>query len=506
MKMWWIFMRMRIYRSIVSRLLTVALVALGSVGIGVGADPAQATGATPQTITILDSIPTVGEFNTTYSSRATASSGLPVLVTVEGSPSPACWASQSVSFRVDGRGTCTITFEQAGDDTYAAAAPITVTMTIAGIPQSITPGPSMSIPAGGTGQITATSNAGQRLYYAVITGGCSVSSTGLVTGLSVGSCTVSLDARGTTTLEPAERVLQTITVTGLTQSPLSLTVPSRLAPGASGTVLVSGGSGTGATTMIASGDCVVSGTTVTANTSGTSCTISVTKESDSTYLAATAMQTFSIAISSGGGSGGVGGGNSTSTSSTSADSGDIVFVLDQDATKKAKPSLDAFDIRATTGGVMIFKGRNLLSVVSVTVGKDIPVKILKSTDVEIDLELPKAALAGWQTIKLKTVQGEKSFEKAVNYVAAPAKPVVKILKGFKTGQTSLTKSQKVALKKFVKSVGKYKLVECRGLSKPIYMTCKYLKTIYKAGRIKVTKLKLKATSAAAKEVRLVFNN
>jgi hypothetical protein len=85
------------------------------------------------------------------------------------------------------------------------------------------------------------------------------------------------------------------------------------------------------------------------------------------------------------------------------------------------------------------------------------------------------------------------------------KPVTKILKGFKANQTSLTKSQKAALKASVKSVGKYKLVECRGLTKPIYMACKYLKTIYTAGRVKVTKVKLKSSSAAAKQVRLVFS-
>jgi hypothetical protein len=188
-------------------------------------------------------------------------------------------------------------------------------------------------------------------------------------------------------------------------------------------------------------------------------------------------------------------------------SGDIVFMLDEEATKKSKPSLDAKDVQSTTGGLMVFKGRNLLSVEKVFVGENLQVKIVKSTDAEIELELPKASLLGLQTIKLVTSVGEKSYEQAVNYLAAPTvlKPVTKILKGFKANQTSLTKSQKAALKAFVKSVGKYKLVECRGLTKPIYMACKYVKSIYKAGRVKVTKLKMKASNPAAKQVRLVFN-
>jgi hypothetical protein len=99
----------------------------------------------------------------------------------------------------------------------------------------------------------------------------------------------------------------------------------------------------------------------------------------------------------------------------------------------------------------------------------------------------------------------------VNYLAAPApnpvlpKSVTKTLKGFKANQTSLTKFQKAAIKAFVKSVGNYKLVECRGVTKPIYMTCKYVKSIYKAGRVKVSKLSLKQSNPAAKQVRLVFN-
>jgi len=194
------------------------------------------------------------------------------------------------------------------------------------------------------------------------------------------------------------------------------------------------------------------------------------------------------------------------TPTPSTNSGDITFILDEAATKLLKPSLDAKDVQSTTGGLMVFKGRNLLSVEKVFIGDSLPVKIVKSTDAEIELELPKASLVGLQTIKLKTAVGEKSFAEAVNYLAAPTvlKPVTKILKGFKANQTSLTKSQKAALKAFVKSVGKYNMVECRGVTKTIYMTCKYLKTIYKSGRVKVTKLNLKATSLAAKQVRLVF--
>jgi hypothetical protein len=386
---------------------------------------AEAAGSTPQTITP-GPLPTTAQINQSFGMSATASSGLPVSISVDGSPATVCNASSSSYFVVEAVGTCVITFQQEGDSTYAAAPTISVSITVEGAQQVITAAPPLYIPVGSTGQITATTSSGLAIQYAVVifgTPNCSVTSTGVVTGIAVGPCTVLLNARGSSTYAAAAPVTQSVWVTALPSPPALPEAPPSVTP------------------------------------------------------------------------------------APSTNSGDLVFVLDEDATKKLKPSLDAKDVQSTTGGLMVFKGRNLLSIEVVSVGDNIPVRIVKSTDAAIELELPKASLVGLQTIKLKTAVGDKSFAEAVNYLAAPTvlKPVTKILKGFKANQTSLTKSQKAALKAFVKSVGKYKLVECRGLTKPIYMACKYLKTIYKAGRVKVTKVKLKSSSAAAKQVRLVFS-
>lgn len=419
--MWSIFMRERIYRS-VARVLVVALMSLGIAAIT--AAPASAAGSTPQTISV-GSLPSVAQVNQSFGMSATASSGLPVAISVEGSPANVCNAGSSSYFVVEAIGTCTLIFEQAGDSTYAAAPTLTFTISVEGAQQVISPGPTLYIPVGSTGQINASSSAGFPIQYSVVALGapkCSVTSTGLVTALEVGGCTVLLNARGNRTIAAAPSVNLSVSVTALPAPPVVPEAPSV-------------------------------------------------------------------------------------TPLPPTNSGDMVFILDEVATKKLKPSLDAKDVQSLTGGLMVFKGRNLLSVDKVIVGDNIPVKIVKSTDAEIELELPKASLVGLQTIKLKTAVGEKSYEQAVNYLAAPTvlKPITKILKGFKANQTSLTKSQKAALKAFVKSVGKYKLVDCRGLTKPIYMACKYVKSIYKAGRVKVTKLNMKASNPAAKQVRLVFS-
>jgi hypothetical protein len=404
-------------------------IALASFGFAPGAiTSAKAAGSTPQTITP-GPLPSVAQVNQSFSMSATASSGLPVSISVDGSPATVCNATSSSYFVVEGAGTCVITFEQEGDSTYAAAPTVTVSISVEGAQQVISATPTLYIPVGSTGQITATTSSGLALQYVVVllgTPNCSVTSSGVVTGITVGTCTVRLNARGSATYAPATPVNLTVQVTALPSPPVAPEAPPSVTP-------------------------------VTPN--------------------------------------------------PPTNSGDIVFMLDEEATKKLKPSLDAKDVQSASGGLMVFKGRNLLSVEKVFVGENIPVKIVKSTDAEIELELPKASLVGLQTIKLVTSVGEKAYEQAVNYLVAPTvlKPVTKILKGFKANQTSLTKSQKAALKAFVKSVGKYKLVECRGLTKPIYMACKYVKSIYKAGRVKVTKLKMKASNPAATQVRLVFN-
>lgn len=422
-------MRARIGRKFVSGLLAIALASFGFGPAVVSS--AEAAGATAQTITP-GPLPSTAQINQSFGMSATASSGLPVEITVSGSPANVCNASSSSFFVVEAAGTCVITFEQAGDATYAAALPVSVSITVEGAQQVITAAPALYVPVGSTGQITATSSSGLALQYAVISMGtpnCAVTSRGVVTGITVGACTVLLSARGTSIFAPATSVNQSVWVTALPAAPSAPEAPPSVTP------------------------------------------------------------------------------ISPSIPGPTTNSGDIVFILDEVATKKLKPSLDAKDVQAATGGLMVFKGRNLLAIEQVFVGDNLSVKIIKSTDAEIELELPKASLVGLQTIKLKTAAGEKSYEEAVKYLAAPVvlKPVTKILKGFKANQTVLTKSQKAALKAFVKSVGKYKLVECRGLTKPIYLACKYLKAIYKAGRVKVTKVKLKSSSAAAKQVRLVFS-
>ena len=83
--------------------------------------PSLSIGTTPQTIEITSTPPAAGSSITSYAVQATATpSGLPVAFATEG---PCSVAGNIVSLLE--RGFCTITATQPGDDTYAAATPVT---------------------------------------------------------------------------------------------------------------------------------------------------------------------------------------------------------------------------------------------------------------------------------------------------------------------------------------------------------------------------------------------
>jgi hypothetical protein len=482
-----------------SGLLTLVLVLAGVQGAP--SESASAAGSTSQTITVT-SAPSIVAALDTFEVSATSTSGLPVSVSVTGVPAGACTISGSL-VSTPLAGVCYVYFNQAGDADYAAASQVVVLVGVTSRPATITavnPG-SMTL-TDSPRQVQASASSGLPTLFSTISvpgspSTCSISSSGLVTPISVGACTIQVRSNGTYTYAPANNVNLSFQITKASQSTFSIISPSRIEPSGQATIQVTGGSGAGAVTLSAAGDCAVSGFVVTASSSGSTCTITATKAADSTYTVATATQTVSISY-----------GPAPVTPPTPTDSGDIVVVLDEVATKLLKPSLEATDVWNTSGGKLVFTGRNLLSIQKIFVGENLAVKLIEATDSRMTIEVPKASLVGWQPLKLQLVGGTKTLDKIVRYQApipVVLKPVTKVLKGFKTNQKALSKPQMIALKKYVRSVGKYKSVNCRGTSATIYMTCKYLKKIYKAGRVKVTKLKIKATSPAAKQVRIIFS-
>ena len=110
-------------------------------------------------------------------------------------------------------GTCSIIATQAGNASYAAAAPVTRSFAVAGRPQTITfAGPGNQTMGTATPALSATSTSGLSVSFASSTTGiCTVSGTTL-TLVATGSCTITANQAGNTGYAAATAVSRTITV------------------------------------------------------------------------------------------------------------------------------------------------------------------------------------------------------------------------------------------------------------------------------------------------------
>ena len=176
-----------------------------------------------QRITITSTAPTSATVGgSTYTPTATASSGLTVAITLDSSSSGCSLTTGVVSFTA--AGTCLIDFNQVGNSNYNGAnqaqQPITVgkgnlSISFGTAPTGLTYGESV-----GTHSVTATStpaNIGTILFGTTTSTVCTVnSSTGALTILSAGTCTITADDSGTTNYLAAPQVSQSITVAKVT--------------------------------------------------------------------------------------------------------------------------------------------------------------------------------------------------------------------------------------------------------------------------------------------------
>jgi hypothetical protein len=83
---------------------------------------------TSQTITVTQHAPATVSTQSSFQVTATATSGLPVSVTV--SPSTVCSSIGNTVTTTKKKGTCTVTFSQAGDQNYSPAPQVVETTTV----------------------------------------------------------------------------------------------------------------------------------------------------------------------------------------------------------------------------------------------------------------------------------------------------------------------------------------------------------------------------------------
>ena len=252
-------------------------------------------------ITTTSTPPTNPLVGGTYAPTATATSGDPVVITIDAVSTGVCSYSTTtgrVTFST--AGTCTVDFNDPGNATYTAAAQVQQTMTVTRATSVITVTSSAPSPAfiGGTYAPTATATSGDPVVITVdstSTGVCSYSTTtGRVTFSTAGTCTLDFNDAGNATYAAATQVQQSISIKRANVITVTTSMPTHPTIGGTYTPLATATSGDPVVITVDStstGVCSYSTFTgrVTFSTAGT-CTLDFNDAGNATYVAATQVQ------------------------------------------------------------------------------------------------------------------------------------------------------------------------------------------------------------------------
>ncbi len=229
----------------------------------------------PQTITVVN--PGAQSAAIPLTIAATATSGLPV--TLLSTTTNVCTVS-GVTVTFQGAGTCTIVASQSGDDTYAAAAAVTMSFTVNLTAQTITfPGIANQTMAAGSVTLAASASSGLPVSLtSTTTSVCTVSGT-TVTLLALGSCTIEAAQAGNALYAAAPTVSHTFAIIVLPQA-IAFDDPGAQRVGTPLTLSASATSGLPVTfSSTTPGVCTLSGAAVSFVAAGT-CTIQVSQVGD----------------------------------------------------------------------------------------------------------------------------------------------------------------------------------------------------------------------------------
>ena len=248
-----------------------------------------------QTINVTTHAPASAPYNSQFTVAATSTSGLPVTYSSSGS----CTNTGAIFTMTSGTGTCTVKYDQAGNDNYNSASQFTESVTA----QKVTPTIMFGALTGKTYgdapfTISATGGAsGNPVTFGSLTSTvCSVSSN-TVSIISAGTCTIRASQAGTGNYNAASDLDQSFTVVKANQTLTFGALANKTFGDPDFDVSATAGSGL-AVSFTASGQCTVTGTTVHLTGVGT-CTITASQAGDGNYnAAASVVQAFTISNSS----------------------------------------------------------------------------------------------------------------------------------------------------------------------------------------------------------------
>ncbi len=240
-----------------------------------------------QTISAISFAPVTLTVGGVTTASATASSGLAVSFS---STTPGTCTVSDSSVSGVAAGTCTVAANQAGDTSNAAAPQVTGSITVGPGSQTIGAiGLSTALTVGGTSTASATASSGLAVSFGSSTPSICTVSGSLVTGVSVGTCTLSAGQIGTANYTAAAPVVQDFTVRNNQAIGLISFTPATLIVGGTTSASASATSSLAVSFDSASlSVCTVSGSTVSGVSAGT-CTITGNQDGNSSYVAAPAV-------------------------------------------------------------------------------------------------------------------------------------------------------------------------------------------------------------------------
>jgi hypothetical protein len=258
-----------------------------------------------QTITFTSSPPaqpTVG--GPTYTVTATATSGLTVTFTIDGSASSVCSISGGNVVSFIGNGTCVINANQAGDANYNPAPQVQQSFTVKSaqtITFTSTP-PAQPTVGGPTYTVTATATSGLTVTFTIdgsASGVCSISGGNVVSFIGAGTCVINANQAGNANFYPAPQVQQSFGVKNAQTITFTSTAPAAAVyQGPTYTVTATASSGLTVTFTIAgsaSGVCSISGGNVVSFIGTGTCVINANQAGNATfYPAPQVQQSFSV--------------------------------------------------------------------------------------------------------------------------------------------------------------------------------------------------------------------
>jgi sugar lactone lactonase YvrE len=221
-----------------------------------------------------------------FAVSATASSGLAVSLA---STTPALCTVSGGTVTLVAAGTCTIQATQAGNGSYTAATPVSQSFQVMPESQTITFGALSNQTFGAAPfPVSATASSGLAVSFASTTPAVCTVSSGTVTLVSVGACTVQATQAGNANWAAAISVNQSFQVAQGSQTITFAALSNHAFGTAPFTISATASSGLAVTFVSTPAVCTVSGATVTLVAVGT-CTIQAKQAGNANWAAATAV-------------------------------------------------------------------------------------------------------------------------------------------------------------------------------------------------------------------------